>query len=915
MYLFSATVAAGLSVVLTPLAGHYGRRFGLVDEPGPRKVHARSIPCLGGVAIYLGFMAGAALTVTLARALGFDVSWERQGLVILGAGLGVFLIGVLDDLYDVPGKYKLLVITAAAAAVCGSGVVIDVSPLVPLGEWAWLASWLVTMLWIVAVATAVNFMDGLDGLAAGLVAIAAGTLLLTAGTLPTATGSMIYAAALLGGIGGFWFHNRHPARIFMGDGGSLFIGFVVACLAVLSAKQAGGRSTLLMSSLALSVPLLDLACTVVRRRFVQRRSIFSAERGHIHHKLLDLNLSHRQAVWVLHGFTAAAVAVGLMSLLAPPKASVAILLLVVPLLYGLFRATGSARVRAGLGAVRRTLDKDREARGYRDAFEQLQLEFAKVDGFGSWWDTVCLAAERLGFLSLRLAVTSRDGKTRTLRWDSVDPAAVGTGTPLNVRVPVSERRISGSLLIEAEVVNDTTLESACGRATLFTRLVEEFGLNRLRATERGGSESPAAGSPPPPAPPPAAAGPPKPEPVLPGLRVAVVHDFLYTYAGAERVLEQVLGLLPQADVFALFDFLPEGHRGFIGDRPVTTTFLQRMPGAKKRHRAYLPLMPLAIEQLDVTGYDLVLSSSYLAAKGVITGPGQCHICYCHSPVRYAWDLQHQYLDEANLGFGPRGLLARSILHYVRNWDIRSSGGVDRFVANSDFVRQRIEKLYRREAEVIHPPVATHSFTPQLEKEDFYVSVSRLVGYKRMNLLVDAFNQMPDRRLVIVGDGPEYENLRRQAGPNVRIAGHLPLPRLRNYLGKAKAFVFAAEEDFGIVPVEAMACGTPVIAYGRGGARESVVPGRTGLFFDRQTPEAVVEAVDRYEAHGGWDHAAIAEHADRFNHEVFHERLGGFIRQTWAEFTRGHCSAAAGGGGGGPGGGAAAPPAPARRPPP
>ena len=306
-------------------------------------------------------------------------------------------------------------------------------------------------------------------------------------------------------------------------------------------------------------------------------------------------------------------------------------------------------------------------------------------------------------------------------------------------------------------------------------------------------------------------------PERPNFALRLFTIFLYTYAGAEHVLEQMLAVFPQADLFSLFDFLPADGRGFVQNKPVTTTFIQYMPFARKKHRLYLPLMPLAIEQLDVSAYDLILSSAYLAAKGVITRPNQLHICYCYTPPRFAWDLQTQYLEQTKLRRGLRSILARSILHYIRNWDVRSSNGVDVFVSISRFVGHRIEKIYRRSSTVVYPPVAMERFSVHEEKEDFYLTAGRLVPYKRVDLIIEAFNRMPDKKLIVVGDGPDFDKLKAMAGPNVRLLGRQPGERLRRYLQLARGFIFAAEEDFGIAPVEAQACGTPVLAYGRGGA--------------------------------------------------------------------------------------------------
>jgi glycosyltransferase involved in cell wall biosynthesis len=378
---------------------------------------------------------------------------------------------------------------------------------------------------------------------------------------------------------------------------------------------------------------------------------------------------------------------------------------------------------------------------------------------------------------------------------------------------------------------------------------------------------------------------------LSALRVALVHEYFRTYAGSEHVVEQVLEVLPQADVFALFDFLPEHERHHLKGKQVHTTFLQRLPLVQQRHRWFLPLMPLAIESLDVSQYDLVISSSHLAAKGVITAPHQLHICYCHSPARFAWDQQHHYLGEEGMDKGWRHAAARLALHYFRMWDLRTANGVDIFLCNSQFVRQRIEKVYRRDATPIYPPVNLAAFTVQREKENFYVTTSRLVPYKRVDLLVRAFANMPSRRLVVIGDGPEMAKLERAAPRNVELLGFQPHDVLVDHLRRARGFVFAAEEDFGIAPVEAQACGTPVIAFGRGGAVETVVPGETGLFFPSQTPEAVCHAVEEFERHA-WDPLCIRQQAERFSREAFRETFRHEVSRAWTVFRNRQCRGAA-----------------------
>jgi len=372
--------------------------------------------------------------------------------------------------------------------------------------------------------------------------------------------------------------------------------------------------------------------------------------------------------------------------------------------------------------------------------------------------------------------------------------------------------------------------------------------------------------------------------VLGGLRVAVVHDWLVTRAGAERVLEQILVLFPQAEVFTIVDLLDERERAFLHGATVHTSFLDRLPGwLRRRHRSLLPLMPLAVEQFDLSGFDLVISSSHAVAKGVITGPQQLHISYCHSPIRYAWDLQHEYLRQSGLK-GVRSFLARAALHYIRNWDTRTANGVDVFVANSRFIAQRVYKVYRRQASVIHPPVDVDAFSPGAERDDYYLAASRLVPYKRVPLIVEAFAGMLERRLVVIGDGPDMRRVREAAGPNVEVLGWQPDDVLRDHMRRARAFVFAAEEDFGILPVEAQACGTPVIAYGAGGALETVVDGVTGVHFDRQTVTGVADAVRRFERiETTLSAAGIRRNAERFAAATFRERFRGFVSAEWSRW--------------------------------
>lgn len=375
------------------------------------------------------------------------------------------------------------------------------------------------------------------------------------------------------------------------------------------------------------------------------------------------------------------------------------------------------------------------------------------------------------------------------------------------------------------------------------------------------------------------------------MKVAVVHDWLTGYAGGEKVLEQILKIWPEADLFTVVDFLADHERGFIQGKRAKTTFVQRLPRAAKSYRSYLPLMPIAIEQLDLSAYDVVLSSSHAVAKGVLTGPDQVHVSYVHSPIRYAWDLQHQYLAEAGLMRGLKSMVARMILHYIRLWDVRTANGVDTFVANSNFIARRIQKVYRRSAVVVCPPVDVDRFIPREQKEDFYFTASRMVPYKKIPLLIAAFAAMPDKKLVVIGDGPEMPAAKAasEKAPNVTLMGYQSTDVLVDHMQRARAFVFAAEEDFGITPVEAQACGTPVIALGKGGSLETVVgqgSNPTGLFFYEQTTASICEAISRFESMAvPISPADCRKNAEQFAPEVFRDKLSSIVNGAWAAHVR------------------------------
>ena len=369
------------------------------------------------------------------------------------------------------------------------------------------------------------------------------------------------------------------------------------------------------------------------------------------------------------------------------------------------------------------------------------------------------------------------------------------------------------------------------------------------------------------------------------IKIAFVHEWLVTYAGSEKVLSEMLKEFPESDLYCLVDFSDGKFRSHFFGKKFQTSFLQKFWFFPKIYQYLFPLMQIAVEQFDMGDYDLVISNSHSVAKGLITGPDQLHISYCYTPMRYAWDLQHQYLREQHMNRKPSGILARMILHRARIWDLRTSNGVDHFIACSDYIRRRIWKVYRRDSEVIYPGVDTDYFTIGPAKGDFYLTSSRLVPYKKIALIVEAFKHMPGRRLVVIGTGPQYKYVLRNAGPNVSVLGFQSDEVLLAHMQSAKAFIFAAEEDFGITPLEAQACGTPVLAFGRGGASETVIDGVTGLHFWSQSVDSICDVVGRFEASGQiFDPEVIRQHALNFSIARFRSEFGAQVKKLW----RAHC---------------------------
>lgn len=368
------------------------------------------------------------------------------------------------------------------------------------------------------------------------------------------------------------------------------------------------------------------------------------------------------------------------------------------------------------------------------------------------------------------------------------------------------------------------------------------------------------------------------------MKLAFVHDWLIDRGGAENALLAMLELFPNAPIFTLFHDPKGPTQSLVRDRLLYVSALQRFPNFRKIYRNLLPLFPLAIEQFDLLDYDLIISSSHAVAKGVLAGPDQLHISYVHSPARYAWDLQHQYLQEADLTKGVRSIVARVILHYLRIWDVCAANRVDEFIVNSRYVAQRVERIYRRRAKIIYPPVDVDFFNFYSKKEEYYVTVSRFVPYKKVNLIVEVFARLPNHKLIVIGDGPDREKIASLAGKNVELVGYQPRQRLRDYLQSAKGFIYAAEEDFGIAVVEAQACGTPVIVYGKGGTLETVVEGKTGLFFSEQSVESLLEAIRKFEScYDSFDPRQIRTHAEKFSRERFQREFQQFVESAWNRF--------------------------------
>lgn len=361
------------------------------------------------------------------------------------------------------------------------------------------------------------------------------------------------------------------------------------------------------------------------------------------------------------------------------------------------------------------------------------------------------------------------------------------------------------------------------------------------------------------------------------MKIAIVHDWIFTLGGAERVLRELCKIYRDADLYTLFCSDKSRLKLGLNDRNIKTSFLQNIPLINKTYRFFLPIMPLAIESFDLNDYDLIISSSHCVAKGVLTNYKQIHVAYVHTPMRYAWDMYYVYLRNEGLHKGLIKIIAAQIFKKIRLWDLASSSRPDYYIANSQNVQKRIKKIYGKDSVVIYPPVDVNFFKPSDKKEDFYITAGRLVHYKRVDIILEAFSKLKDRKLIIAGNGPELRKLKKMATNNVEFLPLIDDFNLSEYLARAKAFIFAAEEDFGIMTVEAQACGTPVIAYKQGGATETVIDNVTGVFFNEQNPKAVVEAIERFERiEDKFSPQKIRKNAEKFSVERFREQFQTFI---------------------------------------
>jgi len=369
------------------------------------------------------------------------------------------------------------------------------------------------------------------------------------------------------------------------------------------------------------------------------------------------------------------------------------------------------------------------------------------------------------------------------------------------------------------------------------------------------------------------------------MKKALIHEWFTSYAGSEKCVESFTNIWDDFEVYSLIDFLSdEDRKTILKGKKVNTSFVQNLPKSKTKYRNYLPLFPLAVEQFDLSEYDVILSSSHAVAKGVLTHSNQLHISYVHTPIRYAWDLYHQYLRESGLDKGFKGALAKYFLYKIRMWDVSTINRVDYYIANSKYIARRIKKVYGKESTVIYPPVDVEKFELCQEKEEYYFTMSRMVPYKKIDLIVETFSKT-NKKLIVAGTGPDMEKIKSFAGDNVEFVGFVSDEEAINYMQKAKCFVFAAEEDFGIVPVEAQACGTPVICLSKGGTKETVIDSITGVHFDEQIVDSLLDAINKFETLK-FNPVEIREHSLKFSKKRFEKEIEEFVNEKYEIFKKG-----------------------------
>jgi glycosyltransferase involved in cell wall biosynthesis len=377
------------------------------------------------------------------------------------------------------------------------------------------------------------------------------------------------------------------------------------------------------------------------------------------------------------------------------------------------------------------------------------------------------------------------------------------------------------------------------------------------------------------------------------MKVAIVHDWLDIWGGAENTLASINKIYPDADIFSIVNFLKNEDREKLLSKNIFTSSIQKYPFSKKISRLYLSKIPLEMEKLNLSKYDLIISDSYALSKGVISHPNQLHICYCYTPMRYAWDMKNEYMKNSISNMWPLNVYKEKVLYDLRIWDTVNSNRIDYFVSISDFIKGRIKKYYRRDSTTIYPPVDTSKFELcKEERENFYLTASRLVPYKKIDLIVDAFNKMPNKKLIIIGEGRELKKIKKMAGSNIKILGYQPFEELKKYMQKTKGFIFASKEDFGIIPLEAQSCGTPVLAFGEGGSLETIISPETdplnptGLFFNEQTANSIIDGTDKFEKIAFLP-SNCRKNAEKFSEERFAKELKFFIEKKYQDFKNGN----------------------------